>query len=87
MGIYISEKIRVDAARIVGIGMAIYLLFRSVAQIPLGILLDKIKKDHDDILTLFLGSVLMGLAFVLYPIIENESTYYTYILLPKLILI
>ncbi len=76
MGIYLSEKIGADAIRIVGIGMAIYLLFRSITQIPLGILLDKIKKDHDDIFVLFLGCLLMGLAFILYPIIENEANYY-----------
>jgi MFS family permease len=76
MGIYISEKIGADAARIVGIGMAIYLLFRSITQLPLGFLLDKIQKDHDDILVLFFGCILMGLAFVLYPLIENELTYY-----------
>lgn len=76
MGIYLSEKIGGDTARIVGVGMAIYLLFRSVIQIPLGILLDKIARDHDDILVLFLGCVLMGTAFIFYPLIERELTFY-----------
>lgn len=76
MGIYLAQKIGGDTARIVGIGMAIYLLFQSILQLPFGLLLDKIARDHDDILFLFLGCFLMGMAFIFYPFIENELTYY-----------
>lgn len=76
MGLYLSEKLGANAARIVGTGMGVYLVFRSVAQVPLGLLLDKIKRDKDDIIVLFVGSVLMGAAFLFYPLITSEHFFY-----------
>lgn len=75
-GLYLATKLEVDIVQIVGIGTGIYSLASSVVQIPVGTFIDNFKQDKDDIIILFLGSVLMGLPFIFYPFIHNEYFYY-----------
>ncbi len=75
-GIYLSNKLSQDVAQLVGIGTAIYYLIRGMLQIPLGILLDKIKSDRDEIITLGAGVILTGSTFLFYPLISEHIHYY-----------
>lgn len=75
-GIYLSQKLGVEAIKFVGIGTSIYFFTRSLFQIPMGYLTDRIKGDKDEILLLATGVILMGLPYTLYPNIATPSHYY-----------
>lgn len=75
-GIYLDGKLGDDVVRIVGVGGTIYYFTRGILQIPIGTILDRIKADKDEILTLTVGSVLMGLPFLFYPLISDPIHYY-----------
>jgi MFS family permease len=74
--LYLSEKLGADIASFVGIGTGIYFLTRTVFQLPIGMLTDKIDNDRDEIILLTLGIVLMGLPFLFYPTITEPYQYY-----------
>jgi MFS family permease len=76
-GIYFAEKFEENAVSIIGIGTSMFYLARVVAQIPIGILTDKIRRDKDDLIILILGNVLMGVPYLIYPIIESASAFFT----------
>lgn len=75
-GIYLAKKIDGQPETYVGIGVAIYLISRASAQIPLGILTDRLKKDIDEITFLSIGNVLMGISYFCYPLITSPGVYY-----------
>lgn len=75
-GVYLSQKLGVDAVKFVGIGTSIYYFTRSLFQIPMGYVTDKIKGDKDEILLLATGVILMGLPYTLYPNIATPAHYY-----------
>lgn len=75
-GIYLSDKLGLDTIRFVGIGTSVYYITRSIVQIPLGYITDKIKSDTDEILLLALGTILMGLPYTFYPHITMPLHYY-----------
>lgn len=76
IGIYLANKLGTNATEFVGIGTGIYYLSRATFQIPFGLLLDKIKHDRDEIIVLVLGSILMGLPFLFYSLIQTQYLYY-----------
>lgn len=75
-GIYLSDKLGEKTVEIVGIGFAIYMIVRGILQIPLGSVTDRFKDQGDEIAFLFLGNLLMGFPFVLFPFINNAGFYY-----------
>lgn len=76
-GLYLENKLEgVSAVQIVGIGTGLYSLVNGSLQIPIGLFVDKIKSDKDDILVLFTGNLLMGLTFLLFPFIESQYFYF-----------
>jgi len=76
VGIYLANKLGGNATEFVGIGTGIYYLTRSITQIPIGLLTDKIKHDKDEIIILVAGSILMGLPFLFYSLIQTQQLYY-----------
>ncbi len=76
VGIYLSNKLGYDALEVVGIGVGLSYLIRGVSQIPIGLVTDNIKKDRDDLLILITGSILMGLPFLFYPVIQSALAFY-----------
>jgi len=74
--VYLSHRLGEDIVQFVGIGTAIYFLTRSILQMPIGLLTDKIKRDRDEILILSIGVILMGLPYVFYPQITEPWHYY-----------
>lgn len=75
-GIYLAGKLGENAIEFIGIGTAIYYLTRAITQIPIGSITDKIKKDKDDIFFLIAGIILMGIPYLLYPLISQPMHYY-----------
>jgi len=74
--LYLSNKLGADTVSFVGIGTGIYFLTRSLFQMPIGLLTDKIENDKDEVILLFLGILLMGLPFLFYPVINTPYQYY-----------
>jgi MFS family permease len=79
VGLYLAEKPSFDeheVLQIIGIGAAIFNLTNAIFQIPCGYLVDKLKGDKDEIITLALGNFLMGFPLILFPIIGSANLYY-----------
>jgi MFS family permease len=75
-GIYLSNKLGTNTVQFVGIGTGIYFITRSIFQIPIGIFTDRIKKDKDEITILAIGSVLAGIPYLFYPVINRPWQYF-----------
>jgi len=75
-GLYLASKLGENVVQFVGIGTSIYFFTRAFFQLPIGILTDKYKHDKDEILILFVGILLMGFPFFLYPQIQNQYQYF-----------
>ena len=56
--------------------LACFYFSKGVFQIPIGLITDRIKNDRDEIAFLFVGNLLMGVPYLLFPSITNENTYY-----------
>ena len=75
-GLYLASKLGENVVQFVGIGTSIYFFTRAFFQLPIGILTDKYKHDKDELLILFVGILLMGFPFLLYPHIQNQYQYF-----------
>jgi MFS family permease len=75
-GVYLAKRLGGDIVEYVGIGTGIYYITRALFQVPIGALTDKLKKDKDEILILILGTLLTGLAFILYTLVTEPIHYY-----------
>lgn len=75
-GLYLASKLGENVVQFVGIGTSIYFFTRALFQLPIGILTDRYKHDKDEILILFVGVLLMGFPFLLYPYIQNQYQYF-----------
>lgn len=75
-GIYLRDRLGEDIVSIVAIGGAIYFVIRGLLQIPISRVLDRLESDKDEIIVLSVGSVLMGLPFLFYPLITSATEYY-----------
>lgn len=76
VGIYLSQKLGQNAIEIIGVGTGIYLVTRACLQVPMGLLIDRIRGDRDEILLLGISTLLMGLPFLIYPSLESVTVYY-----------
>lgn len=76
IGIFLSSKFGDQTVLYVGIATACYFLARAIFQIPIGLISDKIKKDKDEIVILFLGCFIMGIVYVLIPFITAPWEYF-----------
>lgn len=74
--IFILDFIEGGNAAVAGIAAALYLVSRSVLQIPIATFIDKIRGEKDDFLFLFLGSILSGLTPLLYLVINTPIELY-----------
>lgn len=76
IGIYLSRRFGVSAEQTVGIGLGIYLVSRSMSQIVIGSIADRLNTSKDELFFLGLGSILIGFPFLLYPSINTPEPYY-----------
>jgi MFS family permease len=75
-GIYLANKLGENVIEFIGLGVSIYFITRAVLQLPIGIITDKIKRDRDEIILLISGTFLMGVPFLLYPMIKAPAEYF-----------
>ncbi|MDQ7021666.1 MAG: MFS transporter [Candidatus Dojkabacteria bacterium] len=76
VGIFIAEKFGDSAIEYVGIGFAIINITKASLQIPIGLLVDKIAGNKDEIVFLIFGSIFIGIPFLLYPLITTKYQFF-----------
>src|SRR5258708_18081899 len=64
--VFMTQKIAGETLVIIGIAESIYLLSKSLIQVPLGIIIDKTKGQKIDFWFLFIGSLLMSISVFMY---------------------
>ncbi len=74
--IFIVDYIEGGNAAVAGVATAIYLVVKSVMQIPAASIIDKIRGEKDDFWILFVGSLLGALIPLLYLIIHTPIQLY-----------
>jgi MFS family permease len=75
-GVYLADKLGLDVAKVIGIGTGVFFFARSAFQYPIGKMTDALKSDRDEIFLLLLSGFVMGIPYMLFPIITNEYLYY-----------
>ena len=76
--IFVTGQIKGGSVKVVGIAASIFLITQSVLQIPIGILLDKMKYKKSNWHFLFYGSMLISLVFLGYYF--SKQVWYVYLL-------
>jgi len=74
--VYITESINGGTVEVIGIAMTIYLLTKSLGQIPVASIIDKIKGENDDFLVMFIGSIFYALIPLAYVFIKTPIELY-----------
>jgi len=74
--VYITESINGGTVEVIGIAMTIYLLTKSLGQIPVASIIDKIKGENDDFLVMFIGSIFYALIPLAYIFIKTPLELY-----------
>jgi len=64
--VYVTQQIKDGSVEVVGMGVAVYWIVRSVLQLPFAKLIDSIKGEIDDFALMVTGSILMSLVPFLY---------------------
>ncbi len=62
--VFIIQRVVGGTLTVVGIAAAIYWIIRSVAQIPIASMLDRIPGEHDDFMALVGGLLLVGISAI-----------------------
>lgn len=76
--IFVTERINQSSLETIGLAAAIYLISKSIFEIPIGIYIDKSKSEKDDLYTAIAGTVLA--AFVFFGFIFVSSVWQLYVL-------
>jgi MFS family permease len=76
LAIYLSSKFGGNTLEYIGIGTAIYYATRSLVQLPIGAITDRIKHDRDEIMFLVVGCALMAIPYFAYPYVTSGEQYF-----------
>lgn len=74
--VFITDSIKGGTLEVVGIASAIYLLAKSLGQIPAAIIIDKIKGEKDDFWAMLIGSVIFSIVPLFYLVINTPVQLY-----------
>jgi len=74
--LFISEKISGGTIEVVGFSWTIYLISKSLVQLPVAGIVDKIKGEKDDFWFVMIGSIIFSLVPILYIFISSVSGLY-----------
>jgi MFS family permease len=75
-GLYIAERLDVNAVETIGIGAGIGYFVRALVQVPIGLIGDKLATDKDEVWFLMLGNFLMGLPVLLLTQVTESWHYF-----------
>ena len=59
--IYVTDNIVNGGIEVVGFSAAIYLVTKSIFEIPVGMYIDKTETEHDDLYSAMIGTIMTGL--------------------------
>lgn len=76
IAIYLTSKFGGNTLEYIGIGTAVYYAVRSLVQLPIGAVADRIKHDKDEILFLVVGCILMAIPYFAFPYITSGEQYF-----------
>ncbi|MBU0531554.1 MFS transporter [Patescibacteria group bacterium] len=74
--VYVTEQIEDGGVEVIGIAATIFLLVRSLGQLPIAGLIDKIKGELDDYWLLVIGSILTSFVPLLYILATTPTHLY-----------
>lgn len=74
--IYLTNNIQGGNVEVAGIAATIFLLARSLGQLPAAYIVDKIKGEEDDYWSLIIGSIITSLVPLLYLVAKSPSHIY-----------
>lgn len=74
--VYINDNIPGATLEVIGIAETIFFLARSLAQIPVGRIVDNTKGENDDFWSLLIGSALISATPLLYLVMETPMHLY-----------
>lgn len=74
--IFIVDSIKGGSIEVVGVATAVYLITKSLAQIPMGFFIDKVRGERDDYRWLIIGSLLFSVVPLLYLIVDTPLGLY-----------
>lgn len=69
--IYLTENINGGSIEVVGLAAMIYLIFKSIFEVPVGMWIDRTKSEKDDLYSALLGTILTGMVYALFPVITE----------------
>jgi MFS family permease len=74
--VFVTDSIKNGSVEVAGLAAAIFLLSKSLFQIPFAALIDKIKGEKDDFWALIIGSILFSLIPLFYLVISTPLHLY-----------
>ncbi|MDD5290923.1 MAG: MFS transporter [Patescibacteria group bacterium] len=74
--VFIVDTIKGGNLEVAGIASTVYLLTRSLAQIPIANMIDKIKGERDDFWAMLIGSLVFSCVPLLYLLISTPGQLY-----------
>jgi MFS family permease len=74
--LFIVDRIPDANAAVVGAAASVYLITKSIGQIPFATLIDRIRGERDDFWFLFSGTIVISLLPLLYLIIQTPMQLY-----------
>lgn len=76
--IFVADVIPGGSIEAVGISAMIYFIVKSVAEVPVGVFIDRSRSEKDDLYTALFGTILSSIVYFLYP--EITSIWHLYVL-------
>lgn len=74
--IFIVDSVKGGNVEVVGVATAVYLITKSLSQIPMGFFIDKFRGERDDYLFMIIGSFLFSAVPLFYLIINTPMELY-----------
>jgi len=69
--IYVTDHIEGGSLEVIGVSSALYFIFKSIFEVPVGIYIDKSKSEKDDLYTSILGGVAMAIIYFAFIFIDS----------------
>jgi len=64
--VFVNQQVLGGTLIVVGIGESIYLAIKSILQLPIGILIDRVSGEKIDFYLAFVGNILINISVLLY---------------------
>lgn len=69
--IFVTQKIHGGSVEVIGVATALYFIFKSIFEIPVGIYIDRSKSEKDDLYTSLWGGVLVAMVYFSFMFISS----------------